>query len=86
MADILFQALLFPQGTGSNSVKKKLYARKNGAIKACIMKSFTGSFQKGKALSGMVTYDGSSIILCGYETWFLLYRKNIKHVNKGETN
>jgi hypothetical protein len=46
--------------------------------KACIMKSFTGSFQKGKALSGMVTYDGSSIFLCGYETWFLLRRKNIK--------
>jgi hypothetical protein len=69
-----FRHCYFPRGRAQILYRKILLAEKNGAIKTCIMKNFTGGFQKGKALTGMVTYDGC----CGCETWCLLWRKNIK--------
>jgi hypothetical protein len=67
-----FRHCYFPRGRAQILYKKISYPEKNGAIKARIMKSFTGRFQKGKAVGGMVTYDRSSIIMGGYDTWFLL--------------
>jgi hypothetical protein len=59
MADILFQALLFPQGTGSHPGKNQVLRKKSRPhIKAYFMKGLKAVFQKNEVCLGMVAYGG----------------------------
>lgn len=66
MADILFEALLFPQGTGSQAGKNQVLRKKSTPhIKAYFMKGFKAVFQKNKVYLGMVAYGGLLLLHVG---------------------
>jgi ABC-type Co2+ transport system permease subunit len=63
MADILFQALLFPHGTSSHPGKNQVLQKKvDPHIKAYFMKGFKAVFQKNEACLGMVAYGGPLLL------------------------
>jgi hypothetical protein len=65
MADILFQALLFPQGTGSNPEKNQVRWKKNRAMKACIMVALQAVFQKERLCVELLLMLGFALFCVG---------------------